>query len=176
MLHDQEEIDLRWEQVRQAIGRSANPNTRPITLQSASAQTMISVRTILQSEPEVDHITADVIHSRLQAFAVVPDKAASDEIDYILGLFRPFVSPGFLTPCCHWDEDTHAIQVISDRATSFEQEGIYLVPMLCFDHRFTVRASHNQGLMQVITVGSPFQDPQTFNSFLQAFARFSGLR
>lgn len=167
---DQEEVAQRWEQVIAVIGSSANSRNR-VTLHSEAVQTVISVGNARSIEPEVDPITADVIMTRLDAFAIMPDKAASDELDFLLDMFRPLVYPTSLVPCCWWDCDTQMIQVISNRQVSLSQEGAYNVLMLSHDHWFMVQATRSTTLMQVSAIGFPSNDPETFNRFLRAFLR-----
>ena len=76
------------------------------------------------------------IRRRLQEFAIQPDKAASDEIDFVLRCFRDSVQGVCILPCCLWDRGIQTVRVISGQELQGWSTWDTRVLILAADHWF----------------------------------------
>lgn len=111
------------------------------------------------------------IQDRIQAFCDMPDKAASDELDFMLALHQSRITNIHFMPCCIWDREAGIVRVIdSAHANSWvlmDTRGL----ILAHDHWFAFRLHGNlQNIVHFF--GFPRQDPRDRNAFLHAFAAF----
>lgn len=115
------------------------------------------------------------IRRRLQEFAIQPDKAASDEIDFVLRCFRDSVQGVCILPCCLWDRGIQTVRVISGQELQGWSTWDTRVLILAADHWFLAQVYLDGNIFVIHVHGFRLPWPADFNDFICAFANFLGI-